>query len=715
MYTLFLIVVPVRKIHIALVGNPNSGKSSLFNMLTGLHQKVGNFPGVTVDKKIGDCRLSETTTAKIIDLPGTYSLYPRREDEWVSYKVLLQQDIEVHPDIVVLVADASNLKRNLLFVSQIIDLKIPMVVALTMLDIARQKDITIDVAELERELGVPVIAINPRKNKGIAPLKKAIEYTAQNLYKTPVRDFINNRALATAAISEIKEYLPDLSDYKAIHYLINHEHFKLNGQMQDTIENIEIKNTFNHTKIQAEEILQRYQRIGGILKQSVSEPSPLKRTMFTEKLDDILLHRKWGYLILLAVLFLLFQSVFWMAEYPMMFIEWSFAKAGSWFHSVLPESWWADLFVNGILAGLSGILVFVPQIMILFGLITILEDSGYMARISFLTDKLMRKVGLNGKSVMPMISGFACAVPAIMSARNIENKKERLLTILITPLMSCSARLPVYTILIGLVIPKESILGFIGLQGLVMMGLYILGLVMALVVSYVAKWFIKIKEKSFFILELPVYRSPRWNNVFLTMVNKAKIFVFDAGKIIMVISLILWALSFYGPKEKMSAIDQKYDQLVQQNPTKSAELNKQKSTELLQNSYAGILGTSIEPVISPLGFDWKIGIALITSFAAREVFVGTMATLYSVGNDEDENSLLLREKMQQASRTDGSKVYTLPTGLSLMIFYVFAMQCMSTLAVVKRETKSWKWPIIQLVYMTGLAYIMSFIAYQLFK
>jgi ferrous iron transport protein B len=404
-----------------------------------------------------------------------------------------------------------------------------------------------------------------------------------------------------------------------------------------------------------------------------------------------------------------------MAEYPMLFIEWSFAKTGAWFHSILPESWWADLFVNGILAGLSGILVFIPQIMILFGLITILEDTGYMARISFLTDKLMRKAGLNGKSVMPMISGFACAVPAIMSARNIENKKERLLTILITPLMSCSARLPVYTILIGLVIPKKSILGFIGLQGLVMMGLYLLGLVMALVVSYVAKWFIRIKEKSFFILELPVYRSPRWKNVLVTMVSKAKIFVFEAGRVIMVISLILWALSFYGPKEKMQAVSERYDQLIKQNPSQEQDLSKQKNTELLQNSYAGILGSSIEPVITPLGYDWKIGIALITSFAAREVFVGTMATLYSVGNDEDENSLLLREKMHQATRSDGSKVYTLATGLSLMIFYVFAMQCMSTLAVVKRETRSWKWPIIQLVYMTGLAYLMSFLVYQLFK
>jgi ferrous iron transport protein B len=705
----------LKTIHIALVGNPNSGKSSLFNVLTGLNQKVGNFPGVTVDKKTGSSPLNKDLTATIIDLPGTYSLYPRREDEWVAYRVLMQQDKDVHPEMVVLIADASNLKRNLLFASQIIDLKIPVVVGLTMMDIARQKDIKIDVAELERELGVPVIPINPRKNKGIPQLKKAIEQTAAQLYKAPVRDFINNEALASNAISGVKKLFPDFSDYKAIHYLINHESFLLNHSQQQQIEQIELANNFNHTKTQAEEILQRYQRIGSILKQSVSEPTVLQKTLFTEKLDNLLLHRRWGYLILLVVLFLLFQSVFWLAEYPMNFIDWSFSHLQALLNQVLPQSLLTDLLVNGILAGLSGILVFVPQIMILFGLVTVLEDTGYMARISFLTDKLMRKVGLNGKSVMPMISGFACAVPAIMSARNIENKKERLLTILITPLMSCSARLPVYTILIGLVIPKKTVWGFLGYQGMVMMGLYLLGLVMALIVSYVAKWFIKIKEKSFFILELPVYRSPRWKNIAVTMVNKAKIFVFDAGKVIMVISLILWVLSTYGPKEKMHAVAQRYEQLIKQSPGDEAVLTRQKNTELLQNSYAGILGKSIEPVITPLGYDWKIGIALITSFAAREVFVGTMATLYSVEGGNDASQTTLMTKMQTASRPDGSKVYTLATGVSLMIFYAFAMQCMSTLAVVRRETRSWKWPLIQLVYMTGLAYIMSLIAYQLLK
>ena len=702
-------------IHIALVGNPNSGKSSLFNALTGLNQKVGNFPGVTVDKKTGTSSISEKRKARITDLPGSYSLYPRREDEWVAYRVLMEQDTEIKPDLIVLVADASNLKRNLLFVSQIIDLKIPVVLALTMVDIARQKDITIDISSLERELGIPIVSINPRKNKGIAQLKKTIEQTADELYKAPARDFIDNHSLAIKAIEQVKELFPSVSDYKAIHYLINHESFSFDHSTQHKIEQIELENTFNHTRVQAEEILQRYHRIGSILKQTVSEPSPMQKKLNTDKLDDILLHRRWGYLILLAVLFLLFQSVFWLAEFPMSFIEWAFAATSYWFGTILPASWLTDLFINGILAGLSGILVFIPQIMILFGLITILEDTGYMARISFLSDKLMRKVGLNGKSVMPMISGFACAVPAIMSARNIENKKERLLTILITPLMSCSARLPVYTILISLVVPQKYFIGFLSLQGLVMMGLYLLGLVMALVVSYVAKWFIHIQEKSFFILELPIYRSPRWKNVLVTMINKAKIFVFDAGKVIMVISLILWALSSFGPKEEMKTITETFAQKIQAHPENTDELTRQMNAAHLQHSYAGILGRSIEPAIEPLGFDWKIGIALITSFAAREVFVGTMATIYSVegGNDADQSTL--RQKMSAAVTGNGTKVYSLATGISLMIFYVLAMQCMSTLAVVRRETRSWKWPIIQFIYMTGLAYIMSLIAYQLLK
>jgi ferrous iron transport protein B len=704
-------------LHIALVGNPNSGKSSLFNALTGLNQKVGNFPGVTVDKKTGMSELAPGQPVNIIDLPGTYSLYPKRADEWVTYKVLLGQDPAVQADMVVLLVDASNLKRNLLFCSQIIDLKIPVVVALTMMDLAKQKGIVIDVDGLERELGIPVVSVNPRKNKGLPQLKKIIELRARQLHQAPARDFISNNVLAAGAVQDVKKLFPgkEISDYTAIHYLINHENFDFRQPLQEKIENIEIAHAFNHTRIQADEIMQRYGRIRQIMKHTVAEPDPLQKTLFTEKLDNLFLHRRWGYVILIGVLFLLFQSVFWIAQFPMDAIDWIFSQLGSWLGHVLPEAWWSNLLVNGVLAGLSGILVFVPQIMILFGLITILEDTGYMARISFLTDKLMRKVGLNGKSVMPMISGFACAVPAIMSTRNIENRKERLLTILITPLMSCSARLPVYTILIALVIPRKEMFGFFSLQGLVMMGLYMLGLVMAMIVSYVAKWFINLKEKSFFILELPIYRAPRWNNVVVTMINKAKIFVMDAGKVIIVISLILWGLSSFGPGDRMKQVTARYEQQVRKNPGRAAELDKERQAGLLENSYAGLLGKTIESVIHPLGYDWKIGIALITSFAAREVFVGTMATLYSVEGGKDADPQTLHQRMLSARRDDGSPVYTLASGVSLMIFYVLAMQCMSTLAVVRRETRSWKIPVIQLVYMTGLAYLMSFIAYQLLK
>jgi ferrous iron transport protein B len=698
-------------LHIALVGNPNSGKSSLFNCLTGLNQKVGNFPGVTVDKKTGATTFSNAHVAHIIDLPGTYSLYPKRLDEWVSYRVLLNQDEKIKADVLVVVVDANNLKRNLLFCTQIIDLKKPVVVALTMLDLAKKKGIQIDLAELERELGVPVVAVDPRKGKGITALKKVVEQTAAQLYQAPARDFIDNRALAAAPIEDMKKLVPHVSDYAAIHYLINHEHFALNDTLQHQIETVEQTHHFNPTKTQATEILQRYGRIKHLMQVAVSEPDPLQQTLLTDKLDNVLLHQRWGYVILTGVLFLLFQSVFWLAQYPMEWIETLFSSGSAALSSRLPDAWWSDLLINGILAGLSGIFIFVPQIMILFGLITLLEDTGYMARISFLTDRLMRSVGLNGKSVMPLISGFACAVPAIMSARSIENKKERLLTILVTPLISCSARLPVYVILIGLVIPNTFLLGFLSLQGLVMMGLYLLGSVMALAVSYIAKWFIKINERSFFILELPTYRAPRWSNVAHTMLSKAKIFITDAGKVIMVISLILWALSSFGPGDKMAAVNKHFETAMQAAAGNTDVLERQQASAKLEASYAGLLGKAIEPVLTPLGYDWKIGIAIITSFAAREVFVGTMATLYSVGDDSE--GLMLRDKMRAAKKRDGTPVYTLATGVSLMIFYVFAMQCMSTLAITKRETRSWKWPLIQFTYMTALAYVMSLLAYQL--
>jgi ferrous iron transport protein B len=561
---------------------------------------------------------------------------------------------------------------------------------------------------------VPVVPVNPRKNKGITQLKKMLELTAENLGKTPARDFISMKVHAPM-IEKVKRHLPEMSTYSVLHYLINYRNFDLPEFTKQNIAAAETEFNFHPTRTQAEEILERYTRIKHIMQQTVVEADPLERSLFSERLDNILLHKRWGYIILLSVLFLLFQSIFWIAQYPMDAIEWTFGQLSGWLSSVMKENWFSDLLINGVVAGLSGIILFVPQIMILFGLITLLEDSGYMARISFLTDKLMRKVGLNGKSVMPMISGYACAVPAIMSARNIENRKERLLTIMVTPLMSCSARLPVYTILIALVVPPTFYFGFLSLQGLVMMALYLLGTVMALVIAWVMKWFIKSTERSFFILELPLYRSPRWKNMFYTMVEKAKIFVFDAGKVIMVISILLWALSSFGPTGTMKSINEKYATMQQAEPLRNSEISVMRKTEQLEASYAGILGRSLEPVIEPLGYDWKIGIALITSFAAREVFVGTMATLYSVGEDSDDNNSTLREKMHAAVRSDGTKVYNLATGLSLLVFYVLAMQCMSTIAIVKRETRSWKWPMIQLGYMTALAYFMSLLVYNLFS
>ena len=699
-----------RKINIVLTGNPNSGKSSLFNALTGLKQKIGNFPGVTVDKKIGSLSIDDVES-DLIDLPGTYSLYPRRADEWVAYKVLMGLDNEVKPDLIVIVLDASNLKRNLLFCSQIMDLKIPIVAALSMTDIAASKNIKINIDELQQQLGIPIVNVNPRKNKGLSQLKRIISSSIKEKSTITEEDFINIKQLAFSSIENLQAILP-VNNYKALHYLINHEDFELPDATQYAIENVEIETKFNPSKTQAEEVIKRYQRIRNIMQLCVTEPDPLDKKRFSDRLDNFLLHRVWGYAVLLTVLFFLFQSVFWLAQFPMDGIEWSFKELTTSLHTYLPDNKFTNLLLNGIIAGLSGILVFVPQIMILFGLITIIEDTGYMARISFLSDKLMRKVGLNGKSVMPMISGFACAVPAIMAARNIENKKERLLTILITPLMSCSARLPVYTILISLVIPSKYYFGFLSLQGLVMMCLYLLGIVVALLMSYVLKFFIKIKEKSFFILELPVYRSPRWHNVLVTMLEKAKIFVVDAGKVIMLISLVLWLLCSYGPGDRIQQAEQKFATEIKMHPEQLDVLTKNLSSEKLQYSYAGVLGKAIEPAIKPLGYDWKIGIALITSFAAREVFVGTMATLYSV---EDNNDAGLRDKLKAAKHKDGTLVYTLPAALSLMVFYVLAMQCMSTLAVVKRETKTWKWPIIQLVYMTGLAYFLSLLTYTLFK
>lgn len=695
---------------IALVGNPNSGKTSLFNSLTGLNQRVGNFPGVTVEKKTGACRISDSLAANVLDLPGTYSLYPKSADELVTCEVLLDRNHKDRPDMIVAIADASNLRRNLLFCSQIMDLGIPVVIALTMNDIARQKGIEVDVEELERMMGVPVVKINPRRGKGMSQLKKAIADVRLAGTGHHTREFIDIQQYTGQWLAEIMKLCNLETKYAALHVTCSHTELSfLNAAQRIQIASLADEAGFHKAKVQAEEVMARYHKIGAVMDKAVVEASPLKQSMMTDRLDKVLLHPLWGNLVLLAVLFIMFQSIFWLAEYPMTWVEELFAAASGWLAGLMPDNFFKDMLINGVLAGLGGIAIFIPQIMILFGFITLLEDTGYMARISFLSDRLMRSVGLNGRSVMPLISGMACAVPAVMAARTIQNRKERLITIMVTPLMSCSARLPVYTILIGLVIPNKS-LGIFNLQGLVLMGLYLLGFVMALLVSKVMSWLIKAKERSYFLMELPVYRAPRWKNVGTTMIEKAKIFVVDAGKVIMVISLLLWVLATFGPPSKMQAVTAKYETLQQQQAMPEDELQRMEATERLENSYAGIMGKAIEPTIRPLGYDWKIGIAIITSFAAREVFVGTMATLYSVGSDESSDTI--REKMRAARRPDGSPVYTLASGVSLLIFYVFAMQCMSTLAIVKRETRSWKYPALQFVYMLALAYIGAWLAFQ---
>lgn len=700
--------------NIALAGNPNSGKTSMFNVLTGLNQKVGNFPGVTVDKKIGYTQLPDGKKAKVIDLPGTYSLYPKSADEYVAYETLINPSGEDVPDVIVVVADATNLKRNLLFCSQIMDLKKPVILALTMMDIAGKKGLSVDENILSRMLGIPVLNVNPREGKGVRPLKEAIVHAKSGIgvLKEP---FVTFPSLQPGFLERIGQIAQIGNDYAALHIACASERLSfLSPEQVNDIEQAKKEYQFSKAKVQAAEVLDRYATIDQVLQSATRSDGPEHKTSVTARLDKILLHKVWGNLILLLVLMLLFQSIFWLASYPMDWIDSGFGMLTGWLSGVLPEAWWSDLIINGLIAGIGGVVVFVPQIAILFGLITILEDSGYMARISFLTDRLMRSVGMNGRAAMPLISGLACAIPAVMATRIIENKKERLIAILITPLMSCSARLPVYTILISLVIPKTYILGFLSLQGLVMMGLYLLGFVMALVVSKVLSILLKTGNSSMFLMELPLYRAPRWRNALQTMAEKAMIFVKDAGKVIMVISVVLWALATYGPSGRMAPVEAKYEALKTAQGELTEDQVVEEAHEKLENSYAGIMGKAIEPAIEPLGYDWKIGIALITSFAAREAYVGTIATLYSVG-DADGEAATLKQKMAQARHRDGSPVYTLAAGSSLLVFYVFAMQCMSTLAIVKRETKSWKWPLIQFAYMSGLAYICALIVYQVLK
>jgi len=614
-----------KELKIVLAGNPNCGKSSLFNALTGLKQKITNVPGTTIENKIGEF-IVDDTKINLIDTPGTYSFNPKSLDEKEAVKVFFDNP---PPDAIIYVADASNLKRNLFYFSQLAQHGIPMVLVLTMLDIADFKGFEIDIDRLEKELGIRVFKINARVGKGIKELKHALVQS---------------------------QFAP---------------HYSFGSEEDHTHES-------------------HFISINRLLNKTTTLKS--KRELVSNKIDAWATHPILGYLMFLVVLLVIFQSVFSLASYPMDWIENGFSMLSEWLSVVLPEGWLKKLIINGLVAGVAGVVVFVPQIAILFFFMGLLEDTGYMARVSFIMDKMLRGLGLSGKSVVPLLSGAACAIPAIMSTRNIENWKDRLITIMVTPLMSCSARLPVYTLLISMAIPSDSYLGIVSVQALLMLGMYVLGTAAALIAAVVFKWIIKHDVPSYFIMELPVYHAPRWKNIWMNMWQKSRSFVAEAGKVILIVSVVLWFLASYGPRTGKT-------------------FSIQESTQLEQ-SYAGYFGKSIEPAIEPIGFNWKIGIALITSFAAREVFVGTMSTIYSVGDEENFNQI--RDKMRTDTLSNGKPVYSIGVVLSLMVFYAFAMQCMGTLAVVYKETKSWKWPAIQFVYMTALAYLGSWITFSLF-
>jgi len=688
--------------NIALIGSPNAGKTSLFNQLTGLNQHVGNYDGVTIDKKVG--RVShDGKKANIIDLPGTYSLYPVAEDERIVLKTLLDSQSNNYPDSILFIANAANLKKSLVLLSQLIELDIPTVLCLNLIDLAEKRGFEIDVKSLETKLGIPVVSTNAKKGEGIDQLKAILFDETINKKATYRFKGIANPTW----IDQASKILNIENDYAATLAVSDYKRQTIFSDSQKAnVANLIEKNNFKAIVHEVEDKKSRIAQVNELLASTVRKD---KGSLYSasDKIDNILTHNFYGTAILIVILFLIFQGVFSFAEAPMDFIDSIFAWLTENLSGILPDTWWSDLIINGIVAGIGGVVIFIPQIAILFGLVAILEESGYMPRAIYLSDKLMSKFGLNGRSLVSFISGVACAVPAIMSARSISNKKERLITIFVTPFISCSARLPVYIVLIAFVVPVEQKWGIFNLQGIVLFGLYFLGFFAALATSYLLHKFFKTEDKTILALEMPSYQWPSIKNVLLVLLEKTKIFVFDAGKVILIISIILWGLVSFGPGNAMDTIDQKIE-LAEQN-NEEVLVNKL-TAERLEYSYAGYLGKGIEPVIRPLGFDWKIGIALITSFAAREVFVGTMATIYSAGSDDHKS---IRERMsEQRNFITGKKVYTPAVAFSLLLFYVFAMQCMSTVAITKRETKSWSIAIAQLVFMTGVAYVASLVTYQ---
>jgi ferrous iron transport protein B len=694
---------------VALVGNPNTGKTSLFNKLTGLNQKVGNYPGITVDKKAGICKLPNGNKVEIIDLPGTYSLNASSRDEEIVTEALTSEDFPDYPDAVIVVVDATNLKRNLLLFTQVYDLGIPVILALNMVDLVERLGMKVDADGLSKKFGVPVIGINARKGKGVAELKEALT----NDLKAGQERIFDVETIQPDFINEAQRILNIDSKYRTWIISNTPEYSYIDDDERSKLDALRKKHNIHPQRNKVKETVKRYQYIDDLVKNYFVKKE-IRFWDITEMLDPIFTHKIWGFVIFFGLLTVIFQAIFSWSTWPMEVIETFFTDVSNWITRVLPEGPVAEMLADGVIPGIAGVLVFIPQITILFAFIALLEETGYMSRVVFLMDKVMRKFGLNGRSVVPLLSGMACAIPAVMATRSIENWKERLTTIMVTPLMTCSARLPVYTILIALVIPEKRYLGFINQQGLVLMALYLFGFVMALLAAVAFNKILKAKKKGYLIMEMPPYKLPQGRNVAITIIEKVKSFVFSAGKIIIAISMVLWLLARFGPADRK---EQAVAQVLQQSVTENwdqEKIDRRLVAARLENSYIGVFGKAIEPAIEPLGYDWKIGIALISSFAAREVFVGTMATIYTVGDQNSE--LSVKAKMAADINSDtGKPRYSLAVAVSLLLFYALAMQCMSTLAVVYRETKGWKWPIIQFVYMSALAYIISLIAYQLLK
>lgn len=692
-------------LNIALIGNPNTGKTSVFNALTGLNQKVGNYPGITVEKKQGICRLNRTTKAHIIDLPGTYSLNASSMDESVVIELLLNKNDKDFPDVAVVVSDIENLKRNLLLFTQIKDLEIPTLLVINMSDQMKRKGISLDIAKLESQLKTKIALISIRENRGIEQLKQfLLDYRL--LSKERITSI---NAIDPNYFDNLQKVFPDQSLYKLWLVIAQDVNFStLERQKVEDATNYKTQSEPHLKRLQQKETIKRYQLINAALKETYTVD--LKNaTDFRSRLDRVLIHRFWGYIIFFLILLTIFQVIFDWSSIPMDFIDATFSKLSEVTKQNLPPGIFTDLLAEGIIAGLGGIIIFIPQIAFLFLFIAVLEETGYMSRVVFLMDRGLRKYGLSGKSVIPLISGTACAIPAVMATRNIENWKERLITILVTPFTTCSARLPVYLILISLVIPEGTFLGF-GYQGLTLMGLYLLGFTMALLSASILNKILKIKSKTYFVIEMPNYKLPLLKNVGITVFEKTRSFVVEAGKIILAISILLWLMASFGPGDNFN----KAEEIVRSQPHTASFTATEIATEIasfkLEHSFIGILGKSIEPAIAPLGFDWKIGIALISSFAAREVFVGTLATIYSVGSDGEET---IKNRMAAERKSNGKPLFDLPTGVSLMLFYAFALQCMSTLAIVKKETNGWRWPMIQLLSMTAIAYLSALCVYQI--